>query len=107
MRFLGGNLTQAQLKAIVAEAPFNFLWFLDLIVKYMKPETFNCQLRDAFEELRLLSSTKLEKDNTGFVSVTELHHILTNTGEKLEPTEFDEWITKVDVGSNPFLLTPI
>ncbi|KAF1873283.1 hypothetical protein Lal_00027321 [Lupinus albus] len=96
MRSLGGNPTQAQLKAIAAEenltAPFDFPRFLDLMAKHMKPEPFDRQLRDAFKVL--------DKDSTGFVSVTELRHILTSIGEKLEPTEFDEWIREVDVGSD-------
>ncbi|KAK7252660.1 hypothetical protein RIF29_36767 [Crotalaria pallida] len=96
MRSLGGNPTQAQLKSIVAEenltAPFDFPRFLDLMAKHMKPEPFDRQLRDAFKVL--------DKDSTGFVSVTELRHILTSIGEKLEPAEFDEWIREVDVGSD-------
>lgn len=94
MRSLGGNPTQAQLKAIIAEekltAPFDFPRFLDLMSKHMKPEPFDRQLRDAFKVL--------DKDNTGFVSVADLRHILTSIGEKLEPSEFDEWIREVDVG---------
>ncbi|RXH97354.1 hypothetical protein DVH24_036022 [Malus domestica] len=96
MRSLGGNPTQAQLKSIVAEekltAPFNFPRFLELMAKHMKPEPFDRQLRDSFKVL--------DKDSTGFVSVSELRHILTNIGEKLEPSEFDEWIREVDVGSD-------
>ncbi|XWS49808.1 hypothetical protein CRYUN_Cryun12cG0034600 [Craigia yunnanensis] len=96
MRSLGGNPTQAQLKAIVAEekltAPFDFPRFLDLMAKHMKPEPFDRQLRDAFKVL--------DKESTGFVSVSDLRHILTSIGEKLEPSEFDEWIREVDVGSD-------
>ncbi|KAK7259809.1 hypothetical protein RIF29_25424 [Crotalaria pallida] len=97
MRSLGGNRTQAQLISIVTEenltAPFDFPRFLDLMVaKHMKPEPFDSQLRDAFKVL--------DKDSIGFVSMTELRHILTSIGEKLEPAEFDEWIEEVDVGSD-------
>ncbi|KAF1875022.1 hypothetical protein Lal_00007638 [Lupinus albus] len=96
MRSLGGNPTQAQLKAIAAEenltAPFDFPRFLDLMAKHMKPEPFDRQLRDAFKVL--------DKESSGFISVTELRHILTSIGEKLEPAEFDEWIREVDVGSD-------
>lgn len=96
MRSLGGNPTQAQLKSIVAEekltAPFDFPRFLDLMAKHMKAEPFDRQLRDAFKVL--------DKDSTGYVSVSELRHILTSIGEKLEPSEFDEWIREVDVGSD-------
>ncbi|XP_022747947.1 probable calcium-binding protein CML13 [Durio zibethinus] len=96
MRSFGGNPTQAQLKAIVAEekltSPFDFLRFLDLMAKHMKPEPFDRQLRDAFKVL--------DKDSTGFVSVANLRHILTSIREKLEPSEFGEWIREVDVGSD-------
>ncbi|KAF7819482.1 putative calcium-binding protein CML13 [Senna tora] len=93
MRSLGGNPTQAQLKSIIAQenltAPFDFPRFLDLMAKHMKSEPFDRQLRDAFKVL--------DKDSTGSVSVSELRHILTNIGEKLEPAEFDEWIREVNV----------
>ena len=96
MRSLGGNPTQAQLKSIVAgenlTAPFDFPRFLDLMAKHMKAEPFDRQLRDAFKVL--------DKDSTGYVSVSELRHILTSIGEKLEPSEFDEWIREVEVGSD-------
>ncbi|RZB57877.1 putative calcium-binding protein CML13 [Glycine soja] len=65
-------------------APFDFPRFLDVMAKDMKPEPFDRQLRDAFKVL--------DKDSTGFVVVSELRHILTNIGEKLEPSEFDEWV---------------
>ncbi|XP_020228008.1 probable calcium-binding protein CML13 [Cajanus cajan] len=96
MRSLGGNPTQAQLKSIVAEEsltePFDFPRFLDLMGKHMKVEPFDRQLRDAFKVI--------DKESTGLVSVTELRHILTNIGEKLEPSEFDEWIKEANVVSD-------
>ncbi|KAK4436357.1 putative calcium-binding protein CML13 [Sesamum alatum] len=96
MRSLGGNPTQAQLKSIIAQeslnAPFDFPRFLDLMSKHLKPEPFDRQLRDAFKVL--------DKDGTGYVVVSDLRHILTSIGEKLEPAEFDEWIREVDVGSD-------
>ncbi|CAA0809559.1 40S ribosomal protein S13-2 [Striga hermonthica] len=96
MRSLGGNPTQAQLKSIITEeklsAPFDFQRFLDLMSKHLKPEPFDRQLRDAFKVL--------DKDGTGYVVVSDLRHILTSIGEKLEPAEFDEWIREVDVGSD-------
>ncbi|XP_058104631.1 probable calcium-binding protein CML13 [Magnolia sinica] len=94
MRSLGGNPTQAQLKGIVAQenltSPFDFPRFLDLMKKHLKPEPFDRQLRDAFKVL--------DKDSTGSVSVPDLRHVLTSIGEKLEPSEFDEWIREVEVG---------
>ncbi|KAJ4954683.1 hypothetical protein NE237_011466 [Protea cynaroides] len=96
MRSLGGNPTQAQLKEIVAQekltSPFDFPRFLELMKKHMNHEPFDGQLRDAFNVI--------DKDSTGYVSVTELRHILTSIGEKLEASEFDEWIREVDVGSD-------
>ncbi|KAA3454802.1 putative calcium-binding protein CML13 [Gossypium australe] len=96
MRSLGGNPTQAQLKEIVAQekltAPFDFSRFLGLMEKRLKTEPFEQQFRDAFKVL--------DKEATGFVLVSDLKHILTSVGEKLEPTEFDDWIKGVDVGSD-------
>ncbi|CAJ1943510.1 unnamed protein product [Sphenostylis stenocarpa] len=96
MRSLGGNPTQAQLKAIVAEEklikPFDFTQFLDIMRKHLKVEPFDRQLRDAFKVI--------DKESTGLVSVKELRHILTNIGEKLEPFEFDEWINDANVTSD-------
>ncbi|RZB51613.1 putative calcium-binding protein CML13 isoform B [Glycine soja] len=79
--------------AIVAEENlmtlFDFPRFLDVMAKDMKPEPFDRQLRDAFKVLN--------KDSTGFVTVFELRHILTNIGEKLEPSEFDKWIREAPI----------
>ncbi|XP_030469378.1 probable calcium-binding protein CML13 [Syzygium oleosum] len=94
MRSLGGNPTQAQLKSIVAgeglTSPFDFPRFLDLMSRHLRAEPFDRQLRDAFRVL--------DKESTGYVSVADLRHILTSIGEKLEPSEFDEWIREVEVG---------
>ena len=94
MRSLGGNPTQAKLKEIIAEekltAPFDLPRFQDLMRKHLKPESFDRQLRDAFRVL--------DKDGSGFVSASDLRHILTSIGEKLEPAEFDEWIREIEVG---------
>ena len=98
MRSLGSNPTQSQLRHIQEKenltSPFDFHRFLELMSKYMKPDDdpFESELRDAFRVL--------DKDCSGFVSVSDLRHILTNIGEKLEPTEFDEWIQEVDVGDD-------
>ncbi|XP_027334970.1 probable calcium-binding protein CML13 [Abrus precatorius] len=96
MRSLGGNPTQAQLKAIVAQEnltePFDFPRFLDLMGKHLKVEPFDRHLRDAFKVI--------DKESTGSVSVTELRHILTSIGEKLEPSEFDHWIKEANVVSD-------
>ncbi|KAJ3692609.1 hypothetical protein LUZ60_011704 [Juncus effusus] len=96
MRSLGGNPTQAQLKEITTSekltSPFDFPRFLQLMKAHLKPEPFDRPLRDAFKVL--------DKDGTGIVHVSDLRHVLTSIGEKLEPAEFDEWIREVDVGED-------
>uniref|UniRef100_A0A5B6Z8P9 Putative serine/threonine kinase-like n=1 Tax=Davidia involucrata TaxID=16924 RepID=A0A5B6Z8P9_DAVIN len=96
MRSLGGNPTQAKLKEIATQenltSPFDFSRFMELMSKHMRPEPFDRQLLDAF--------TVLDKESTGYVAVSDLRHILTTIGEKLDPSEFDEWIREVDVGSD-------
>lgn len=100
MRSLGSNPTELELRNIMEReklnAPFGFERFIDLMTKYMKPPGGDClfesELRDAFRVL--------DKDSSGFVSVSDLRHILTSIGEKLDPDEFDEWIQEVDVGSD-------
>ncbi|KAI7756990.1 hypothetical protein M8C21_004425 [Ambrosia artemisiifolia] len=69
-----------------------YCWFTELMGKHLKPEPFDRQLRDAFKVI--------DKDGTGYVVVADLKHILTSIGEKLEPSEFDEWIKEIDVGSD-------
>ena len=59
---------------------------------HLRPEPFGRQLRDAFKVL--------DKDGTGYVVVSDLRHILTSIGEKLDRNEFDEWIWEVKVGSD-------
>ncbi|KMT12266.1 hypothetical protein BVRB_5g102070 [Beta vulgaris subsp. vulgaris] len=98
MRSLGSNPTQSHLRHILERenlnSPFDFHRFLELMSKYMKSDDqpFESELRDAFRVL--------DKDSSGFVSVSDLRHILTNIGEKLDGDEFDEWIKEVDVGSD-------
>ncbi|KAL8150462.1 hypothetical protein V2J09_020270 [Rumex salicifolius] len=96
MRSLGSNPTQAQLRDIQQReslsSPFGFDRFLELMSKYMKPEDFESELRDAFRVL--------DKDCSGSVEVSDLRHILTSIGERLELDEFDDWIREVDVGAD-------
>ncbi|KAL9662543.1 hypothetical protein QQ045_027376 [Rhodiola kirilowii] len=51
--------------------------------KYMKPESFDRELRDVFKVL--------DKELIGFVAVFDLRDILTSIGEKLEPAEWIRW----------------
>ncbi|KAJ3691150.1 hypothetical protein LUZ61_020314 [Rhynchospora tenuis] len=94
MRALGGNPTQAQLAQIIKSegltAPFDVNRFLELMKNHLNTDPFDEPLRTAFKVI--------DKESTGRISVKDLRHILTSIGEKLEGSEFDEWIKEVDVG---------
>ncbi|KAK9942575.1 hypothetical protein M0R45_008230 [Rubus argutus] len=47
------------------------------------PHPFDRQLCDAFRVL--------DKDATSFLSISELRHIITIIGKKLDPSKFDDW----------------
>lgn len=94
MRALGGNPTQLQLTQIIKSesltAPFDINRFLELMGSHLNADPFDGPLRDAFKVI--------DKESTGRISVKNLRHILTSIGEKLEGSEFDEWIKEVEVG---------
>jgi calcium-binding protein CML len=94
MRALGGNPTQTQLAQIIKSegltAPFDVNRFLELMRAHLNTDPFDAPLRDAFKVI--------DKESTGRISVKDLRHILTSIGEKLEGSEFDEWIKEVEVG---------
>jgi len=96
MRSLGENPTQAELKEIIKReeisGTIDFPRFLDVMKRNLKGGSFHVQLRDAFKAL--------DKEGTGKISASELRHILTSVGEKLEPSEFDEWIREIKVDSD-------
>lgn len=93
MRALGGNPTQAQLAQIIKSegltAPFDVNRFLELMRAHLITDPFDGPLRDAFKVI--------DKESTGRISVKDLRHILISIGEKLEGSEFDEWIKEVEV----------
>ncbi|KAL2339231.1 hypothetical protein Fmac_013677 [Flemingia macrophylla] len=81
MRSLGGNPTQAQLKAIVAQenltAPIPLPSFLDLMPNHMKPEPFNRHLRHAFKVLH----KDHDKRSRSAVVVSYLQLVMLTTGK--------------------------
>ncbi|KAB0361663.1 hypothetical protein FD754_005819, partial [Muntiacus muntjak] len=38
-----------------------------------------------------------DKDGNGYISAAELHHVMTNLGEKLTDEEVDEMIREADI----------
>ena len=47
---------------------------------------------------RPIRPRRAHQELAGRISVKDLRHILTSIGEKLEGSEFDEWIKEVEVG---------
>eukprot|EP01018_Ginkgo_biloba_P018277 Gb_23756 [translate_table: standard] len=96
MRSLGENPTEAELREIIKReeisGTIDFPRFLDIMKRNMKGASFDRQLKDAFKVL--------DKEGNGMISVKELRHILTSVGEKLEASEFDEWIREINVDSD-------
>lgn len=90
------NPTQAELKEIIKceeiSGTIDFPLFVDVMKRNLKAGSFHVQLRDAFKAL--------DKEGTNKNSARELHHILTNVGEKLEPSRFNECIREIKVGSD-------
>eukprot|EP01113_Clastostelium_recurvatum_P007184 TRINITY_DN1332_c0_g1_i1.p1 TRINITY_DN1332_c0_g1~~TRINITY_DN1332_c0_g1_i1.p1 ORF type:complete len:153 (+),score=49.56 TRINITY_DN1332_c0_g1_i1:72-530(+) len=86
MRSLGQNPTQAELKDIVKEVDdgtghVDFPTFLTVMQRKMKHSDNEEDIREAFKVF--------DKNGNGFISVSELRHVLTTIGEKLTKEEFD------------------
>ncbi len=56
-----------------------------------KVQEGNCEeeIKEAFKVF--------DKDGNGFISAAELHHVMTNLGEKLTDAEVDEMINEADI----------
>ena len=60
-----------------------------MMANKVKDEDSEEEIREAFRVF--------DKDGNGFVSPTELKHVLSNIGEKLTDDEIDEMIREADV----------
>ncbi|XP_023235437.1 calmodulin-like [Centruroides sculpturatus] len=95
MRSLGQNPTEAQLKAMIQDLQnsgrdqIDFPLFLELMAKQMREAISEQEIRDAFKIF--------DRDNTGYIIVAELRHVLTNLGEKLTDEEMDELLREVEI----------
>merc|ERR1711955_83940 len=77
----------------------DFPEFLTMMAKKMKDTDSDEELREAFRVF--------DKDGNGFISASELRHVMTNLGEKLTDEEVDEMIREADIdgdGIQPFQL---
>lgn len=94
MRALGKSPTEAEVKQIVKEVDpdsrglINFQEFVSIMGR---------EIRDYDNEADLRAAWKVfDKDNKGFISISELRHVLTNIGEKLSPDEIDDLTKEAD-----------
>merc|ERR1711915_347326 len=97
MRSLGQNITQAELQDLINEVEANnrtidFPEFLTMMARKMKDNTSEEEIRNAFRVF--------DKDDRGFISVSEFRHFMTKLGEKLTPEEVDELIKEANVDVN-------
>jgi len=98
MRSLGQNPTEADLRDIIHEVDDNndltidFDEFLSMLQKKMKDADQEAELREAFRVF--------DRDGNGFISASELRHVMTNLGEKLTDEEVDEMIHEADLNGD-------
>ena len=92
MRSIGFSPTQADLQAIQQEYGNRLLDINEVqnvISRRAPPPETEDSVRDAFRIF--------DKDGTGYVSASELRHVLTHLGEKLSDEEVDEMIREADI----------
>merc|ERR1739842_211341 len=88
MRSLGQNPTEAELQDMINEVDADGNGTIDL------PEFLSLMARchqDTEGEEELIEAFKVfDRDGNGFISAAEVHHVMTNLGEKLTEEEVDE-----------------
>ncbi|CAO3614746.1 unnamed protein product [Cunninghamella echinulata] len=97
MKSLQMNPTEAELKDMINEADadgngtMDFNEFLWLMAKKQSSTDADMaqELKEAFKVF--------DKDNNGFISASELRHVMTSVGENLSSQELEEMIREADV----------
>ncbi|XP_033736505.1 calmodulin-like [Pecten maximus] len=95
MRSMGQNPSDAEVEQMINDVDkdgsgsVDFEEFLVLMGSYMQGADPENDLRESFKVF--------DKDGNGFISATELRHVMTNLGEKLTEAEVDEMILEADL----------
>ncbi|XP_033763698.1 calmodulin-A-like [Pecten maximus] len=94
MRSLGQHPTESDLKDMINEVDtdgngtIDFPEFLSMMAR---------QVRDGNEDEELVEAFRVfDKDGNGFISASELRHVMLSLGEKLTDEEVDEMIKEAD-----------
>ncbi|XP_065408466.1 calmodulin-like protein 3 isoform X2 [Chrysemys picta bellii] len=98
MRSLGQNPTEAELQDMIGEldpdgsGTIDFPEFLSMMARKMRDTDSEEEIREAFRVF--------DEDGNGYITVTELRHVMTNLGEKLTDEEADEMIKEANADSD-------
>ncbi|XP_019068249.1 calmodulin-like protein 8 isoform X1 [Solanum lycopersicum] len=97
IRSLDENPTEEELCHMISEVDadhhdngtMEFIEFLNLITKKMKETDLEEELKEVFKVF--------DKDQNGFISATDLRHVMINLGEKLTEEEAQHMIREADL----------
>ncbi|EFA76821.1 MyoD light chain [Heterostelium album PN500] len=94
LRWLGQNPTQADISEILREFGSNGQMTVEGLFNYLGKKVV-----DDFDEKEIIDAFKVfDKDGKGLVGASDLRHILTNLGERLNEDQVEEML-KQAVGS--------
>ncbi|CAF3826258.1 unnamed protein product [Rotaria magnacalcarata] len=99
MRSLGLNPTNKEITDLIAEVDKNgsnqrldFQEFISFMSKHWHERDQEAELREAF---RLF-----DRDNSGYITISELKQVMLNMGEKLNQEELEDMMREADVNKD-------
>ncbi|KAK9237244.1 hypothetical protein V1525DRAFT_404639 [Lipomyces kononenkoae] len=98
MRSLGQNPSEAELADMINEVDvdndgtIDFPEFLTMMARKMKDTDSEEEIKEAFRVF--------DRDNNGYISATELRHVMTSIGERLTDDEVDLMIKEADTNND-------